>query len=411
MDTWAYDDGCNGGAGASTALVRQWLTYAESNCGALTTKARTDCHAAGSSYCTALQYLDTNKIYSTGSVPIAAAAQESWWLHQPGYSDSAHRLFLAGYGGGNLLDQANPAVQAWFQSYVRANFDSYDGLMMDDSASSVSDELWGTGFASSQEINANSALQAAHEQMAAAVTRTDGSPFVQVDNGLNVNPYLPPPFSMLNNPATVNGVIAEGAPEDNGTLVSYYSTLLDDMAYVDQTSNDFVVLLSYDPSGALRSRRVQAASALLGYAPGHTVSWSDLETTSTRLAVWPEQGIVPTGALETMSAPGGGWCLAGTGVVCSNGGHNDLQVAPGVYRREFAACYDQGVAFGACAAIVNTTASAVTVQPGWLAGSYQHEATMTGGDVQSGGSVNLAGAPFAAGATTIAPQDAALLTP
>src|SRR4249919_136594 len=32
--TWAYDDGCVGGKGASAGLVRAWVTYAESNCGA-----------------------------------------------------------------------------------------------------------------------------------------------------------------------------------------------------------------------------------------------------------------------------------------------------------------------------------------------------------------------------------------
>ena len=45
--------------------------------------------------------------------------------------------------------------------------------------------------------------------------------------------------------------------------------------------------------------------------------------------------------------------LAGNGNVCSTGGHNDIQVAPGVYRREFGTCYDKGVRFGACAAIVS----------------------------------------------------------
>ena len=29
----------------------------------------------------------------SGSVPVAAAAQESWYLHIPGYTDSAHRLY------------------------------------------------------------------------------------------------------------------------------------------------------------------------------------------------------------------------------------------------------------------------------------------------------------------------------
>jgi hypothetical protein len=111
-----------------------------------------------------------------------------------------------------------------------------------------------------------------------------------------------------------------------------------------------------------------------------------------------------------MAAPGGSGCLAGTGQVCSTGGHNDLQVAPGVYRREFGACYDDGVAFGTCAAIVNTTGSAVTIQSSWLTGVYGHQITFTGGDVQSGGQLSLAGSPFTAGATTVPAHDATLLS-
>jgi hypothetical protein len=410
IETWAYDDGCNGGTGASAALVRQWLTYAESNCGPAATKALSDCHASGQTYCTALQYLDTNKIFSQGSVPIAQSAQENWWLHEPGYSDAAHRLALSGYGGGNYLNQTNPGVRSWFSNYVNTNFNSYDGLMMDDSGASLSDELWGSGFSSSQELATDNALQSAHEQMASALTHSDGSPFLQVDNALNVNPNLPTPFPMLNNPSSVTGLIAEGAPESNGKLTGFYPTLLDDMAYVDHTSNDFVVLLSYDSSGAVQSRRVQAATVLLGYSPGHTVSWSDLEQGSSNLAVWPEEGIVPTDPVQTMGAPGGAGCFAATGVDCSSGGHNDLQVAPGVFRREFGSCFNQGSGFGPCAVIMNTTSSPVTVQASWLTNSYDSQVTFNGGDVQSGGTVDLSGAPFTAGTTTVAPDDAMLLS-
>ena len=204
-------------------------------------------------------------------------------------------------------------------------------------------------------------------------------------------------------------MIAEGAPESDGTLTGYYSTLLDEMAYVDHTANDFVVLLSYDQSGAPQSRFVQAATILLGYSSGHTVSWSDLETDSRDLAVWPEEGIVPADPVQTMSAPGGADCLAGQGIVCSSGGHNSLQVAPGVYRREFGECYDQGAAFGDCASIVNTTGTPVTVKGSWLTQSYGHQVTLNGGDVQSGGRVNLTGARFTPGATTVPAYGALLL--
>ena len=410
VPTWAYADHCNGGTGAPVALVRQWVSYAESNCGAIDLNVLTDCGTGTAQYCTSVQYVDPNRIYGQGSVPIAPNALESWWLHEPGYSDSQHRLSVSGYGGGFFLNQANPAVDGWFQNFLRVGYNGYDALMVDDTSAALSEELYGSGANSSQELNSNAQLISAHEQLASSLTHVDGSPFVQIDNGIDPNPYVQAPFALLDHPGTVNGVISEGAPISNGTLTPYYSSLLDDMAYIDGTADDFIVLLSYDPSGSLQARRVQAATVLLGYAPGHTVSWSDLEQNSNDLAVWPEQGIVPTDPVQTMAQPGGSGCLQGQGKICASGGHNDLQVAPGVYRREFAACYNQSALIGPCAAIVNTGGAAVTVKPSWLTGTYRHELTMSGGDVQSGGTVNVAGAPFAAGSTTVPSQDALILT-
>jgi hypothetical protein len=411
IETWAYDDGCNGGTGASASLVRQWLTYAESNCGPQATKALSDCHANGVKYCTAVEYLDTNKIYSQGSVPIAQDAQENWYLHAPGYTDAAHRLSLPGSNAGKLLNPANPAVQSWFRNYVQSNYNDYDALMMDDTSPSLSAELYGTGYSSSQEITSDSQLQQAHDQLAAALRHADGTPFAQINNGISDNPYLATPWSMLN--SAVGGLVSEGAPESDGTMPASsweYTTMLDEMAYVDHTANDYMVLLSYDQNGSDSSRRVQAASVLLGYSPGHIVSWSDLEQNSNNLAVWPEEGLYPTNPVQTMSEPSGAGCLQGTGDQCTSGGHNDLEVAPGVYRREFNDCYNQGTAIGPCAAIVNTTSSPVTIQSSWLTLPLHHEITLNGGDVQSGGTINLTGATLTPGTTTVGGQDAALLS-
>ena len=94
-----------------------------------------------------------------------------------------------------------------------------------------------------------------------------------------------------------------------------------------------------------------------------------------------------------------------------DGGHNDLQVAPGVYRREFGACYDRGVPFGACAAIMNTTGHPVAVRASWLSGgAFGHRIAFTGGDVQSGGTIRVKGLPLHAGTTVVGPQDAILLS-
>jgi hypothetical protein len=255
---------------------------------------------------------------------------------------------------------------------------------------------------------------AGHEAMSAAMTHASGQPFIQVDNALPVNPYLPQGFGLLNSATGVGGMVAEGEPMDNGQLDPYYSTLLDQIAYIGDQTSGFAVPLSYSPSGAsyqAQSRRVQEATILLGYRPGHLVDWADLEDDSSSLAVWPEEGLYPTEPVQSMTAPGGAGCLAGTGSVCSTGGHVDVQVAPGVYRREFAACYDHGTLIGGCAAIVNTTSSPVTDQASWLTRSYAHQITFTGGDVQSGGSLNLTSTPFTPGQTTTPAHDATLLAP
>jgi hypothetical protein len=354
--------------------------------------------------------MDANMIYSSGSVPIASTAQESWWVHQPGFSDASHRMtFNNEWGTGHLLDQANPAVRSWFQSYAQTNYDSFDGLMMDDTGGSQGEQFYGSGDSSSQELTSDAAVLSEHEQLASAMTHGNGSQFMQIDNGLSVNSWLTPEFPLLNN-GGVTGLIAEGDPISNGSITGYYSTLLDDMSYIDHTPSDFLVLLSYDQSGSLEARRIQAATVLLGYSPGHIVSWSDLDQSNQDLQVWPEEGIYPTDPVQTMATPSGSGCLSGNGNVCSTGGHNDVQVAPGVYRREYHDCYDQGTSFGDCAVIVNDTGNPVTIQSSWLTLDYSHQITMQGGDVQSGGTINTTGASFTPGSTTVPADDATLLS-
>lgn len=417
-ETWAYDDCGNGGAAATAAVMRAWVTYAEAACGpGGDSKALSDCRSGSTVYCNVIQYLDTNWIYLHASPPwnaFSGASSESWYQHTPG-SQTA-RVETRGYGGGYLIDQSQPAVQSFFQNYVHTNYNADDGLMMDDQASSMSSLLYysACGCSTSNEVGSADALRTAHESMSAAMTHSSGAPFTQIDNTLPPNPYLPQGFDMLSQSTGTQGLISEGAPESGGHLDPYYSTLLDQIAYVANKTSSFVVPLSYGAAGASyqqQSRRVQEATILLGYSPGHLVDWADLEQGSKNAAVWPEQGIYPTSPVQSMQAPGGTGCFAGTGAVCSTGGHNDLEVSTGVYRREFGACYDHGVLFGACASIVNTTGRAVIVKSSWLTTAYRHQVRFDGGDVQSGGTINLAVTAFRPGATTVASHDATLLAP
>jgi hypothetical protein len=422
-ETWAYDDSpaparCNGGFGASPALVRRWLTFAETNCGTRARKAIKDCHAKGVRYCRVIQYLDANRVWS-GNPIRQAPSRETWWLHQPGHSDAAHRLREKSrtLGTAYWLDQANKEVGYWVHHYVRSHYGAWDGLMMDDTSACKRTQLYGSGYRSSQEIRSDAGILNEHRDLAGLLTRPSRAPFMQIDNGVQPNPYICSGLRLLNDRLGVVGLLAEGAPWDEG-FSAFYSDLLDVVAAVDGRPHDFIVLLSYAQKGSDQARRVQEATVMLGYEPGHVVSWADLEQENHHLAVWPEEGIYPTQPLQSMDTPGGPGCLRGGGQACASGGHNDLRVAggsnaddpgAGVYRREFGVCYDRGVPFGPCAAIVNDTSKPVVVQQSWLTLSYNHKISFTGGDVQSGGKIDPAGGVFTAGQTKIGADDAILI--
>lgn len=409
VETWGYDDGCDGRA--STALARGWLTYAESACGPNTKKARNDCHSRGRTYCLVMQYLDTNWDYPRDQVPLSRKANTSWWLHQRA-PHRTNQLFSDAFGGGYLFNQTHPGVQQLFRSYVKKHYNADDGLLMDWQSPSLSMELYYStcGCTTTAEIRSDAALRRAHAAMSATLTHRNGRPFMQADVSLPPNPFIPQGFDLLRRRTGVIGLIAEGQPEENGSLDPFYSTLLDQIAYIDHRKSDYVVMLSHGVPGASyqqRSRRVQEATDLLGYSRGHLVDWADLEEGSADIAVWPEEGIYPTRPVESMGVPRGRGCLRGTGQLCTRGGHKSVQVARGVYRREFRMCYDQSVPFGPCAAIVNTTGRRVTVKSRWLRYAYHRQIVFHGGDVQSGGS--LRPAPFTGGSTKVGAHDAVLL--
>jgi hypothetical protein len=418
VPTWAVDDGCNAGIGVSTALVRQWLTFAQSDCGAGGDhKARGDCRSGAHRYCLVMQYLDTDWSFAQGLVPLAAlsgVSKSTWFLHEPA-PNAGSPIYSRFSGGGYLVNQADPDVQAFFRSYVRQYFDRDDGLMMDEQSAGLAQELYYStcGCSKTDEIESNRALQNAHRALSAALMHRNGSPFLQVDNSLPPNPFLPQGFDLIDRRHGVDGLITEGEPMQYGAFDPYYSTLLDQIAYVESRTRGFVVPLSHGTAGAphlARSRLVQEGTVLLGYRPGRLVDWADLEQGSPDLSVWPEEGIYPTGPVETMRAPRGRGCLAGRGDVCTAGGHLSIEVAPGIYRREFRSCYYRGVLFGACAAIVNSTTKRVVAARRWLRLAYSHEIGLVGADVQSGGTVAVHGTPFAPGRSVVPPQDAILLS-
>lgn len=413
IPTWAFDDGCNGGAGASSGFVHRWLNYAESNCGVRARKARVNCHSHHHVYCRAIQYLDTDWYFAADGAHVASVASPTWWLHEPA-PNQGRMIFSGGLGGAYLIDQARPQVRSFFRSYVRRYYNRDDGLMMDWQSPSLAQELYysSCGCSSTREIRSSRALRAAHEAMSRALRHRNGRHFLQIDNSLPDNPSLPQGLSMINRRAGVIGWTVEGQPMSDGVLDSNYATLLDQTAYIATRTRGFIAPMSRAPAGAsyqARSRRVQEATMLLGYRPGHMVDWANLEAGSSHLAVWPEEGIYPTRPLQSMRRPRGRGCLTGSGRLCSRGGHRSVQVAPGVYRREFRRCYLRKRPIGPCATIMNTTGHWVRARRRWLRIPLFHQITYVGGDVQSGGQLDLNGATFTPGLNAIAPRDAVLL--
>jgi hypothetical protein len=448
VETMTWDDNdhvpgssCDGGYTAHAPLVQHWLTYALDCSVASGSKAIQDCHpSSGGNYCTTFTYTDPNFYYPPwgpkdcwSSMTLPANVPEDWWLHEPGFTDSAHRLNVHGDNCPVtwVFNQLNPAFDAWFDQWARASYNGFDGLWLDDTAPSMKAQFYDSGYGTSQEIGTDTLLRNSHVRLAAALTHTNGSSFLILYNGDNPNPYelspFPPPLPpLIDDPSNAVGYEMENEPwayscgGASGCFAPWYSSLLDQVAYVDNEEPAGYFLALHAEGAGTTARLVQEATILLGYSPTHLVDWADLDSQATNLHVFPEEGIYPTEPVQSMGAPSDGSsgpCLTGNGQLCTSGGHNDVQVLPGtdiehytgVFRREFAACYNHGVLFGQCAAIVNNTAHPVTVKASWLRQAYGHQITLIGGDVESHGSIDLTGATFTAGVTQVPAQRAMLL--
>jgi hypothetical protein len=363
IETWAYDAWGTEGATAPATLVARYVTYAES---IGNDKVLTDCHTVAPR-CKAIRRIDTSRDYTYEDPSgIIAASRESWWLHQAPYSDFSHRL-RATLGGhiAYTTNQNVPAVQSFWRSYINRQYSAYDGLMLDDMSPNIPELVYGTQATSVTELKTDLQVISMRETFARAMTRSNGSPWYIVENGVNPNPYLTRGLQRLQTPPNVHGLISEGVPVRNGVISSWYRNLLDLMWQVNGTPG-FIVLLSYGRGTAanVSDRYVHTATIWLGYSPGHEVSWEDLEG-GTRLNVWPEETIYPATPVQSMTT-----------------GNTNLLVQPNVWRREFRTCYMRGALWGHCAALVNTNSVAVGLRSTWLTQTYTNQIRVVGGDVQ-----------------------------
>jgi len=300
-------------------------------------------------------------------------------------------------------------LQAWWRSYLQTNADQYDIYFLDADQMNVVDEgyfpygsgggclPWPSYCHSTQEIPNNAAEVLAHTRFVNAMSHRNGSPMMFLFQQATFN--IPTDISAFAATDRFVAMSCEGCIATYATPVrpTLYAGVLNEMAAADESPGAFLLLSHGNfPSGSsmqILQRLVTTGIVWLAYSEGHTIVQPDLESNTNRLAIWPEDLIYPSSPLQTMLA-----------------GSNDLQVSSGVYRREFASCYQRGVAIGPCAAVVNANASAVYVRSGWFSQTYHHVVTLSGGDVLSGGLANIAGAAFVPNSTVLQAGGALLLS-
>jgi hypothetical protein len=409
--TWAYDEYLAQGQSASSAQVQTYVTYAEGGAG--NGKAVSDC--GSSSTCASVFYFNPNLIHDCSSTFVAQAS-ENWYVHESGYNDAAHRVRATEPQSCNgassypvyAANGANPAVQSFFLSYLHANADSWNYYFMDDTEGTVVDQFYGPSggmcggsfCTATEEQPTNASVVSAHSLFANSMNHTNGAPMMFFYNGLAFDgAQTPNDLTVLSSSSHFSGAVCENCVVDNGVFrPSMYGPVLNAMTLVNHTSGGkFVELnngtLSAGISTLDTERLVTIAIAWLGFSPNHTVVWANLEDDTNNLAVWPEELLYPTQPVQSMSS-----------------GASDIAVAPGVWRREFAACYNDGAAIGQCAALLNSSSSPVVVGQSWLSQSYGHVISLLGGDILSGGSVRLSATAFNSGANVVPAGGAVLLS-
>jgi hypothetical protein len=415
--TWAYDEYWGQGANATGADVRSLVTYAEGGYG--NGKALDDC-ATSPKYCYSVFYFASNQLTDSTLCPNSEtsgffdSSAESWFVHMSGHTDYDRRVHgekeVSCSRGSQLApvyapNTANAGVRAWFQDYLRTNADGYDFYFMDLTAGTVVDQFYGPGGGmcdglcySTEEEPTNAYVVDAHASFAGSMYHKSGAAMMFFYNGLSFDgAQRPNDLTVLASSDHFTGAVCENCVVDNGIFrPSMYAPMLNAMALIDETSTGKFVELNngYSPAGSseqIAQRLVTIAVVWLGFKGEQTVVWANLEDNTQGLSVWPEDLIYPTDPLETM---------AGSNVT--------IEVAPGVWRREFSSCYYKGSAFGRCAAILNANSGARPIESRWLRQSYGHVITLSGGEVLAGGEL-YSSTTFRAGSTSVPAYGAILL--
>lgn len=421
IPTYAMDEYYGEGSLGTSAQVREYLTYAEGGNG--NAKAVADCATSGGA-CHSVFYFNPSLLYDNTLCGVSGApadlmrhATEAWFVHVKGYTDKAHRLYskypetCQGKSADipiYAINTINSAVRSYFTSYMHTYAGAWDYWFMDNTHGTVRSQFYAGGgmcynasghtCTTTQEVPTDASVVAEHADLANSLTHTNGAPMLGFYNSLSYTNHVPD-LNVMSSSSHFTGTVCESCVVSLGTFrPQEYADVLTTMAKVNATASGHFVLLSQgvSPAGSaaqIAQRAITTAVAWLGYSQAHTVVFPNLEANTTQLNIFPEDSIVPMSPLQTMTS-----------------GATNLEVASGVYRREFASCYNNGVAIGPCAAIVNATGGNVVIRSSWLHEAYGHVVQIVGGTIGQSGHVSLTTTRFVPNSTYIAPAQGMMIT-
>ena len=412
--TAAYDDTGGEGQNASATQVNQLVTYALNEG---SDKPVSDCHS-GAHACKAVYYIRpydivdpaTSSCREQPDADVSAAAVENWFVHDAGYTDAAHRVWGKNKWGCTMwsMNGAVPGVRAWWNHHLQTEANSYDLYFVDMSPMNLTHATWffsGGGCrpwpakcVTTQELPTDTAVVNAHVDFMDALNHLNGTPMRFIYQQAYAPTTQASDLTAIASTTRIASVSCEGCIANIASTVmpANYESYLNEMAAINATGAAFYIISDGTASAGsatqVLQRLVTIGVAWLAYSEGHTIVHANLESNTNGLAVWPEDLIYPSHPLQTMRL-----------------GASDIQVASGVWRREFTTCYQKGVFFGRCAAIVNASGSSVVVKGSWFSQTYKHVVSLSGGDVLSGGVANVAAIGFVANGTKVQAGGALLL--
>lgn len=444
--------------GSTAAQVRAESTYVQADFSG-SGDATLACDQTNPHPCQSLDWTDQRIIYSQCRHPYntafnvdTAGDPEAWYMHTTSPIAFGNRLVVAATCGSSNNDYTNPASTGASSALALlttgmnntsnvGNINTVDIIGNDDTGCARPT----TGIF---EYPTDSGFCTAMEGWLAAEAFGTGPNSTQakiIFNGCTANPFLFSGQELIKGTTTPNVLGCRSEEFSNVTNDANggrFQQYMDTASVITPKSGVFII----GPEccvGATESAKISYGTAfqwLLYANPTNTQNAGtvalqiDIENGSPGgfVDVYPAQFIYPdpNTALTSMAAASGN-CLNESGNYCTSHGHVDLCAAgqngvtsscnapTGVFLREFSHCYNHGVLFGVCAALVDAGTSSATIQQSWFHQTYTHTITFAAGGtgsftVDGGGTMNLSGAAFTCSAGTcgtLSAQSAILLTP